>query len=146
MGTNKGGKTRSLPGELLAVSMDMHCIVLTGKNNHRIAENIDSMDDEIRENYIKGVRSYIKQLKNYANKFKDEEFKSLINELGKFTEKYIEDTLYYEELDDKNRMEAKVYLNESEIRLTERSNALDKAVIALNKKDPAGTGSLQINL
>lgn len=146
MGTNKGGKIRSLPGELLAVSMDMHCVVLTGKNHHRIAENIDSMDDEVRENYIKGVRSYIKQLKNYANKFKDEDFKSLINEFGKFTEKYIEDTLYYEELDDKNRMEAKVYLNESEVRLTERSNALDKAVIALNKKDPGATGSLQINL
>lgn len=145
MGTN-GGKARSLPGELLAVSMDMHCVVLKGKNSHRIAENIDAMDDEVRKNYINGIRSYIKHLKNYANKFKDEEFKSFINELGKFTEKYIEDTLYYEELDDKNRMEAKLYLNESEVRLTERSNILDKAVIALNKKDPAGTGSLQINV
>lgn len=145
MGTNKGGKIRSLPGELLAVSMDMHCVVLTGKNHHRIAENIDAMDDEVRENYIKGVRSYIKQLKNYANKFKDEEFKMLINELGKFTEKYIEDTLYYEEQDDNNRMEAQMYWNESEVRITKRSNELDKALIALNKKDPGATGSLQIN-
>lgn len=145
MGTNKGGKIRSLPGELLAVSMDMHCIVLTGKNHHRIAENIDSMDDEVRENYINGVRSYIKQLKNYANKFKDEEFKSLINELGKFTEKYIEDTLYYEEQDDNNRIEAQMYWNESEARITKRSNELDKALIALNKKDPGATGSLKIN-
>lgn len=145
MCNSKGGKTRSLPGELLALSMDTHCVVLTGKNHHRIAENIDSMDDEVREKYIKGVRSYIKQLKNYANKFKDEEFKSLINEISKFTEEYIEDTLYYEELDDKNRMEAKIYLNESEVRITRRSNELDKAIIALNKKDPAGTGSLKIN-
>ncbi|MGL5583352.1 MAG: hypothetical protein ACRDCE_20690 [Cetobacterium sp.] len=146
MGNNKGGKTRSLPGELLAVSMDVHCVILQGKNHHRIAEVIDTLDDERRENYIKGVRSYLKQLKNYANKFKDEEFKSLISEFNRFIEKDIEDTLYYEELDDKNRIETKEFLVNSEDRMTERSNKFDKAIIALNKKDPAATGSLQINL
>ena len=69
----------------------------------------------------------------------------LINELGKFTEKYIEDTLYYEAQDDNNRMEAQMYWEESEARITQRSNELDKALIALNKKDPGATGSLQIN-
>lgn len=145
MGSNKGGKSRSLPGELLAVSMDAHSIILEGKQHHRLSEVIDQLDDKRRAEYIKSIRSYLKQFINYANKFKDDEFKMFVNEFKSFIEGDIEETLYYEELDDKNRIETKEFLSISEERMTGRSNYFDKAIIALNKKDPAGTGSLQIN-
>ncbi|MGL5280125.1 MAG: hypothetical protein ACRC8M_13845 [Cetobacterium sp.] len=122
-------RTSSITDELLKVRMGGTGALYATEQMIDYDYSIDSADDKRRENYIKLIKTSIKDLKGFMEKFNNRDFTNFVVKLERELLKDLEEQLYYEELSDNIRHKMKSHIIFSRERLAEESNEVDNGVI-----------------
>lgn len=122
-------RTSSITDELLKVRMGGTGALYATEQMIDHDYSIDSADDKRRENYIKLIKTSIKNLKDFMEKFNNRDFTNFVLKLEKELLKDLEEQLYYEELSDNIRHKMKSHIIFSRERLANESHEVDTGVI-----------------